>query len=140
MPDYKEMYLIMVRAAEQAQNILTQRSKSARKCISRPTTRRSPDHGGAERRTLFFCGKTPVGRHPCAPPLGVQCVSAAAHTGAALQRSYKICVEVGVPDDPPASRPLAPPPPRTALSKPRVIANQCAHWCGNPYSPAHGTI
>ena len=31
-------------------------------------------------------------------------------------------------------------PPRTALSKPRVIANQCAHWCGNPYSPARHHI
>ena len=49
-------------------------------------------------------GKTPVGRGQCAPPLGVQCVSAAAHTGAALQRSYKICVEVG--DCPPSCQPI----------------------------------
>ena len=68
MPDYKEMYLIMVRAAEQAQNILIAAQQKCEECISRPTTRRSPDHGGAERRTLFFCGKTPVGRHTRVPP------------------------------------------------------------------------
>ena len=33
-----------------------------------------------------------------------------------------------------------PPPPPTAPSKTRVIANQCAHWCGNPYSPARHHI
>ena len=33
-----------------------------------------------------------------------------------------------------------PPPPPTAPSKTRVIANQCAHWCGNPYSPAQHHI
>ena len=33
--------------------------------------------------------KTPVGRGQCAPPLGVQYVSAAAHMGAALQRNLQ---------------------------------------------------
>ena len=27
------------------------------------------------------------------------------------------------------------PPPCAAPSKKPVIANRCAHWCGNPYSP-----
>lgn len=45
MPDYKEMYLIMVRAAEQAQNILIEASKSARRCTWTPrTTRTDPRH------------------------------------------------------------------------------------------------
>ena len=34
----------------------------------------------------YGVGKTPVGRGQCAPPLGVQYMSAAAHMGAALQR------------------------------------------------------
>ena len=33
-----------------------------------------------------------------------------------------------------------PPPPPTAPSKTRVIANQCAHWCDNPYSPTRHHI
>ena len=35
----------------------------------------------------YGVGKTPVGRGQCAPPLGVQYMSAAAHMGAALQRN-----------------------------------------------------
>ena len=35
----------------------------------------------------YGVGKTPVGRGQCAPPLGGQYVSAAAHMGAALQRN-----------------------------------------------------
>ena len=40
-------------------------------------------------------GKTPVGRGQCAPPLGGQYVSAAAHMGAALQGHIKGCGETG---------------------------------------------
>ena len=36
----------------------------------------------------YGVGKMPVGRGLRAPPLGVRCVLAAAHTGAALQEGY----------------------------------------------------
>ena len=61
-----------------------------------------------------------VGRHPCVPPPTYAAPSTAGHIGPALQAFRR-----GRCPHRPA---------RTAPPK-NVIANQCAHWCGNPYSP-----
>ena len=72
----------------------------------------------------YEVGKTPVGRGQCAPPLGVQYVSAAAHMGAALQRNLQNMRRGGgsaPPDDE-----------RRIFTK---MSFRGAKRRGNPYSP-----